>query len=182
VLRIVSFGDHCPAGIGEAQHDAHTLPKAQAGFSPSCRSANVVSVSTTSSFPANQSACLWVRITVETSELSLEQALTILSERRNRPASMSIEIWSRILDGPALPAQPPPCSLSTGKMKWHYQFSPNNPFDLIRSPRWCWPRSTSTGLPFCPSSECVHERGVSARMRHGPFAAARDRRRSVPCR
>ena len=27
----------------------------------------------------------------------------------------------------------------TGKIKWHYQFSPNDPFDYDASPRWCWP-------------------------------------------
>ena len=28
----------------------------------------------------------------------------------------------------------------TGKIKWHFQFTPNDPYDYDRSPRWCWPR------------------------------------------
>ena len=32
----------------------------------------------------------------------------------------------------------------TGKIKWHFQFSPNNPFDYDPSPKWCLQTSRST--------------------------------------
>jgi hypothetical protein len=39
------------------------------------------------------------------SELSLEQTLSVLSERKTRPPSVSDEVWARILEGPPFDEQ-----------------------------------------------------------------------------